>query len=244
MLEADRPESVIRGTQLLQEMIRNQACEMLYQPIVELGSRTVVAYEALCRGRQPGLGSDPMALLRLAEQCGVVVELCQMLERLAVIGSRRLPAGTRVFINLHAHEMASPGLADSLAALRTLVSDDHPIVLEIPESSVTDARTMAANREIFTTLGYEFAYDDFGAGQGHLMELTEMPPHYLKVDKGMVKGIEVAKSRQEMVAALLKVVSGLGIRVIAEGVETEEVARICQDLGCDLGQGYLFGRPG
>jgi EAL domain-containing protein (putative c-di-GMP-specific phosphodiesterase class I) len=243
MLAADRPESVFRGTRLLQEMLRDQACDILYQPIVELDTRKVVAYEALCRGRHPQLSRDPTELLRLAEQCGVVIELCQMLARLAVSGSGGLPAGAKLFVNLHAQEVAAPGLAESLVALKALVPGDRPIVLELPESSVTDLKTMKANRDIFGRLGFEFAYDDFGAGQGHLMELTETPPHYLKIDKSMISGIEFAKSRQDMVAALLGVARGLGMRVIAEGIETEAVARICQDLGCDLGQGYLFGRP-
>lgn len=93
-------------------------------------------------------------------------------------------------------------------------------------------------------LGLQFAYDDFGAGQARLIELSDIPPDYLKFDRGMIEGIETATPRQEMVSALLRVVRRLGVRVIAEGVETELVAAICQRLGCDLGQGYLFGRPG
>ena len=92
-------------------------------------------------------------------------------------------------------------------------------------------------------LGLQFAYDDFGAGQARLIELSDIPPDYLKFDRGMIEGIESATPRQEMVSALLRVVRRLGVRVIAEGVETELVATICQRLGCDLGQGYLFGRP-
>jgi len=243
LLRADRPESVIRGTRLLQELIADRACEILYQPIVRLGDRSVVAYEALCRGRHPELSRDPVTLLRLAEQCGVVIELCQMLAQMAVTGSHKLPRGAKLFVNLHAQEIVSPGLADSLAVLRALSSDDHPVVLEIPETSVTDLATMLETRRIFGSLGFEFAYDDFGAGQGHLMELTELPPDYLKIDKSMIDGIESAKSRQDMVGALIQVMKGLGVRVIAEGIETEPVAAICLALGCDFGQGYLFGRP-
>jgi len=243
LLKADRPESVIRGTKLMQELIADRACDILYQPIVRLGDRSVVAYEALCRGRHPELSRDPVTLLRLAEQCGVVIELCQMLAQMAVTGSHKLPSGVKVFVNLHAQEIVSPGLADSLAVLRAMASDDHPVVLEIPETSVTDLATMLETRRIFRSLGFEFAYDDFGAGQGHLIELTELPPDYLKIDKSMIDGIESAKSRQDMVGALLQVMKGLGVHVIAEGIETEPVAAICLDLGCDFGQGYLFGRP-
>ncbi len=144
---------------------------------------------------------------------------------------------------MHADELTRPDLLESLSELRARASNDHPVVLEIAEASVTDVVAMAGNKAAFTSLGLEFAYDDFGAGQARLVELTDIPPDYLKIDKAMIQGIEAAAPRQEMVAALLRVVRRLGVRVIAEGVETELVAGICQRLGCDLGQGYLFGRP-
>jgi EAL domain-containing protein (putative c-di-GMP-specific phosphodiesterase class I) len=103
--------------------------------------------------------------------------------------------------------------------------------------------TMAENKKALARLGMQFAYDDFGAGQARLIELTDIPPDYLKFDRAMIEGIGAATPRHEMVGALLKVVRRLGVRVIAEGIETEELATICRALGCDLGQGYLFGRP-
>jgi EAL domain-containing protein (putative c-di-GMP-specific phosphodiesterase class I) len=149
-----------------------------------------------------------------------------------------------VFVNMHARELARPDLLDALSELAALASPDHPVVLEIAEASVTDVSAMGKNKEVFMSLGLQFAYDDFGAGQARLLELTDIPPDYLKFDKSMIEGIEGAAPRQEMVSALLRVVRSLGVRVIAEGVETERVAAICQRLGCDLGQGFLFGRPG
>ena len=243
MLHAEQPDSLIRGTELLREMIRTEAVEMAYQPIVDLRTRTVVAFEALARGTHPELSQSPGVLLALAEQCGVVIELSRMFARLAVSSCGRLPRGTKIFVNMHAGELTRPDLLQSLCELRARASDDHPVVLEIAEASVTDVVAMAGNKAAFTSLGLEFAYDDFGAGQARLVELTDIPPDYLKIDKAMIQGIEAAAPRQEMVAALLRVVRRLGVRVIAEGVETELVAGICQRLGCDLGQGYLFGRP-
>lgn len=160
------------------------------------------------------------------------------------MGSTRLPRGTKVFVNMHPQELASPDLMEGLSHLASLASSDHQVVLEIAEASVTDVSAMGRNKEVFESLGLQFAYDDFGAGQARLIELTDIPPDYLKFDKMMIEGIETAQPRQEMVGALLRVVRRLGVRVIAEGVETELVAGICQRLGCELGQGYLFGRPG
>jgi EAL domain-containing protein (putative c-di-GMP-specific phosphodiesterase class I) len=114
-------------------------------------------------------------------------------------------------------------------------------VIEIAESSVTDVGAMATFKHECARLGVEFAYDDFGAGQARLLELTDIPPDYLKLDRAMIADIESAKPRREMVRAMLRVVRRLGVRTIAEGIESETVARICEQLGCDLGQGFLFG---
>jgi EAL domain-containing protein (putative c-di-GMP-specific phosphodiesterase class I) len=239
---ADQPRSLIRGTELLRELIEVGAVEMLYQPIVDLRTRSIVAYEALARGTHPELSANPATLLALAEQCDLVVELSRMFARRAVMGSTHLPPGLKVFVNMHAQELAHPDLFESLTELAAL-TDGRQVVLEIAEASVTDVSAMGKNKGAFMSLGLQFAYDDFGAGQARLIELSDIPPDYLKFDKSMIEGIEAATPRQEMVSALLRVVRRLGVRVIAEGVETELVAAICQRLGCDLGQGYLFGRP-
>jgi len=243
LVSVAQPPSLIRGTELLHELIDTRAVDILFQPIVDLRTRSVVAFEALARGTHPELGANPATLLALAEQCDLVIELSRMFARQAVMASPRLPAGAKVFVNVHAKELAHPDLLPALTELAALASPHHPVVLEIAESSVTDVSAMGKNRETFKSLGLQFPYHAFGAGQARLIELADIPPDYLKFDKGMIEGIEAATPRQEMVSALLRVVRRLGVRVIAEGVETELVAAICQRLGCDLGQGFLFGRP-
>lgn len=240
---ADLPESIIRGTRMLREMIVKEAVEIVYQPIVSMKTREVIGYEALGRGNHPSLGKSPGVLFRLAEQCDMMVELSQLFRRLAVVFSKRLRPGSKLFLNVHAAEISSPSFFDSLAEAKRLAPPDHPIVIEIAESSVTDVSAMGKIKASLGELGFGFAYDDFGAGQARLLELTDIPPDYLKLDMGLIQGIEAAKPRQDLVQALLRVVGSLGIQVIAEGIETEEVAAMCEQLGCHLGQGYLFGRP-
>ena len=243
IVAAESPDSMIRGTRLIRELIAKEAVEILFQPIVDLQSRRVVAYEALGRGAHPALDTSPMILLRLAEQCGLATELSQLFARRAVESSTRLPTRVKLFLNVHAREVADGSLVDWLADLRALAPPERKLVIEIAEASVTDVAAMATHRTTFKRLGLEFAYDDFGAGQARLLELIDVPPDYLKLDKSVIQGIDRAAPRQEMVGALLKVVGGLGVQVIAEGVETEDVARTCERLGCQLGQGYLFGHP-
>ena len=232
------PLSLIRGTEMLRELVRAEAAEIVYEPIVDLRTAEVVGYEALGRGTHPELSRSPSVLLGLAEQCGMAIELSQLFRRLAVGASAQLPGTTKLFLNIHPQELGHAGLLDSFAPLR--MCEAHPVVLEIPESAVTDVDKMATLQTSLTALGVEFAYDDFGAGQTRLLELTEVPPHYLKIDKTLIYGIDTAKPRQEMVAAILKVAETLGVRVIAEGIESVQAAEVCRQLGCHLGQGYLF----
>lgn len=237
------PESIIRGTRLLREMISTEAIEITYQPILDLENRKIIGYEALGRGNHPGLSKSPGVLLRLAEQCDLVVELSQLFRRLAVKYAENLPRDTKVFLNVHARELGNSSFFESLVEARRIAPEGHPIVIEIAESAVTDVSAMGKIKDALLDVNFEFAYDDFGAGQARLLELTDIPPDYLKLDMGLIQGIESAKPRQDLVQALLRVVGALGIQVIAEGIESEEVAHVCLQLGCHLGQGFLFGRP-
>ena len=243
IVAAESPDSMIRGTRLIRELIATESVEILFQPIVDLRSRRVVAFEALGRGTHPDLDASPAPLLRLAEQCGLARELSQLWARRAIENSSKLPPGTKLFVNVHAQEVADYALGEWLSTLRALTPRERTVVIEIAEASVTDVTAMAALKDEFTRVGLEFAYDDFGAGQARLIELIDVPPNYLKLDKAVIQGIDRAMARQEMVAALLKVVGSLGVQVIAEGVETDDIARVCERLGCPLGQGYLFGHP-
>jgi len=237
------PASVIRGAQRLRELIDDSAVEMVYQPIVDLHSQRPVGYEALARGTHPSLSRSPAALFALAEQCGMCVELSRLFRRLAIIQAGRSLDATRLFLNIHPRELTDPGFLPSLESLQRYGPPRRGLVLEIAEASVVDVTQMGHIRDAFTRLGFEFAYDDFGAGQARFLELTDIPPHFLKLDMTLVRGIEDARPRQDVVKALLRVVNRLGVQVVAEGIETEACATLCRALGCSLGQGYLFGRP-
>ena len=116
-------------------------------------------------------------------------------------------------------------------------------VMEIHEAAVTDPRAMMRIRARLQELDIGLAYDDFGAGQSRLMELVEVPPDYLKLDMALVRDIDRSQKRQDLVGALVSVMSDLGIEVLAEGIERGEEGVVCRELGCKLGQGYHYGRP-
>jgi len=236
------PVSRIRGTEMLRDLIRREALEVLFQPIVDLNTSEVIGLEALGRGTHPELGRSPVVLLQLADHCGMAIELSQLFRRLAVESCSRLPGRTKLFLNVHPRELADVALVESIAALGRQ-AQLHPIVIEIPESAVTDVAMIQRTQEALRGSNVEVAYDDFGTGQARLLDMTNAPPHYLKFDKTLIQGLEAAKPRQEMLSALFRAAKALGIRVIAEGIEKPETAQACRELGCHLGQGYLLCPP-
>ena len=237
------PKSLIRGSQSLRELLGQRGVSPLFQPIVTLETTETIGYEALLRGAHPGLSAMPGELFLLAEQCQLARDLSRLIRVVAAEDAKRLPPDTRIFFNLHPVEMNDADLLESLEGTRGNLQEGQGVVVEISEAAVTDLSTMRGIADQLRQAGIEFAYDDFGAGQARLMELVEVPPDYLKLDLGLIRDIDSAVTRRELVKAIVRVARGLGIQVIAEGIETREVADACRDLAIDLGQGYLFGRP-
>jgi EAL domain-containing protein (putative c-di-GMP-specific phosphodiesterase class I) len=173
----------------------------------------------------------------------MVIELSEYFRQTAIRCSSRLERDVKIFLNVHPREVSSPNFLNALGVFQRDAPINHPIVIEIGEASITNVSTMAKIKSAVARLGFEVAYDDFGIGQARFLELTDVPPDYLKLDIALIHGIETNKARQEIVSALLRVVGPLGTRVIAEGIETPEAAEMCRELGCPFGQGYYLGRP-
>jgi EAL domain-containing protein (putative c-di-GMP-specific phosphodiesterase class I) len=146
-------------------------------------------------------------------------------------------------LNLHPSELAGDGLLKSLEGISGALDAGRQVVLEFHEEAVSDAGAMRRLSAGLHALGIGLAYDDFGAGQARLSELADVPPDFIKLDKSLIHGIAQAPGRQELVRALTRVSTDLGIRLIAEGIESAEEADVCLNLGCHFGQGYLLGRP-
>jgi EAL domain-containing protein (putative c-di-GMP-specific phosphodiesterase class I) len=229
----------------LRELLDEAAVTMLFQPIVLAPEAKVVAYEALGRGRHPGLPEGPEELFEIAgtlgpdEQC----ELSRLFRRKAVelVGERQEPP--LVFLNTHPLELERPGFLGSIEELRFL-APHVGLVLEIHESTLAQTDFIRSLREKLVDMNVGLAYDDFGAGQARLFELAEAPPHYLKFDRRFVTGIDHAPvSRQRLVASLVAAARELLVSTVAEGVETAEEAAACMRAGFSHAQGFHFGRP-
>jgi EAL domain-containing protein (putative c-di-GMP-specific phosphodiesterase class I) len=237
------PASVIRGSEWLRELLEQRAVVVVFQPIVDLETRETLGFEALGRSAHPNLTASPSELFRLAQQCELAAELSRMFRGLAAQEALVLPGKARIFLNLHPAEALDDDLVASLQELRHILHPGQEIVLEVHEGMVTDVPSMRWLRESLHRSAIEVAYDDFGSGQARLAELAEAPPDFVKLDMSLVRGIDQATARQELIHALNRGILELGIELIAEGIETPAEAEVCRYLGCRFGQGYLLGYP-
>lgn len=215
-----------------------------FQPIVSVADGTRIGFEVLARSRLFGL-QTPAAMFSAAQMLEAEGELSRVCRAEGLLAAGKLCNPQILFLNTHPCELADlPQLASSLGQLRSMYPGQR-IALEIHEAAVTDDKAMHELHALLKDLEMLLAYDDFGAGQARLVELVEVPPHYLKFDMKLVQGIHTASlARQQMLAALVHMAHDLGIHPLAEGVECQEESFACRQMGFELAQGYHFGRPG
>ncbi len=151
--------------------------------------------------------------------------------------------GVPIFVNTHPKETFTEDFFRSTCK----IVEEFPaleLVVEVHETAITETKHMKALAERFKSIGVRFAYDDFGVGQARLAELGDIPAHFIKFDMGLVREIDRASTRKRRVVSdLVKLVLDFGSIPLAEGVETEEEAHICREIGFTLLQGFLTGRP-
>ena len=183
------------------------------------------------------------ALFGAAAKLNLEVELSQMLRWEGIREGMTLPSPSRIYVNTHPLELGKDGLLNSMALVREMTSE-LPITLEIHESAITSSEEMFELRSRLRDLNIQIAYDDFGAGQNRLAELCNAAPDVLKFDMGLIRDIDKAPpERIKVLGSLVRIVLDLGVIPLAEGIENEQEAKVCQELGFALAQGYYFGRP-
>jgi EAL domain-containing protein (putative c-di-GMP-specific phosphodiesterase class I)/ActR/RegA family two-component response regulator len=213
---------------------------LAYQPLVSWSTCRVVAYEALLRSFEPTLPT-PGAVLDAAERLGRVHDVGRRVRELAIDATRQLPDGARLFVNVHPFDLHD----DQLGAVGGALADvSSRITLEITEraslSSVEDAR---GRIRTLRDRGFQLALDDFGAGFGGLTSFALLEPDVVKLDMGLIRGIEREPVKQNIVKTMTQMCGELGILVIAEGVETAAERNEVVRAGCDVMQGFLFAKP-
>ncbi len=225
------------------ELLDKEMVCAFHQPIVHADGRPF-AHELLGRAVHPAFEAAPGPMFMLAEAIGEQVRLSELFRRRSFLEAETRGLDTPLFFNTHPEECRDPDrLLDELRALR----EKHPsldLVFEVHEAAVTDLAVMGRIRETLNDLGIGLAYDDFGAGQARLQELIEVPPDVLKFDIALVQGLEGSESpKYRLLESLNKLIQQLGVKTLAEGVETKQQAEACRAIGIDYIQGFYFGRP-
>jgi EAL domain-containing protein (putative c-di-GMP-specific phosphodiesterase class I) len=210
-----------------------------FQPIVRASDNRVFAREALVRSAAPVFQS-PTALFAAAERLGRVADLGRSVRACIAELMGRQPLGI-VFVNLHAQELADSRLYDPGEPLSARARD---VVLEITERTRLDSVDDVVRRvRVLRGLGYRIAVDNLGAGYAGLSSFSLLEPEVVKLDMSLIRHCDREPIRRRLIGAMAGVGRDLGIHVVAEGIETEQERRVAIEEGCDLLQGFLFGRP-
>ena len=233
----------------LRVALAKKQLELYYQPKIHAPSGEVTGAEALLRWHHPKRGMvSPGVFIPIAERYGligalgnwVIDEACRQARTWRDQGLRM-----RVAINLSVHQLRHPDLPERIAdALKRHQINPMLLTCEITESvAMEDAQATSKIFEKLAAVGVHISIDDFGTGYSSLSYLRKLPAKELKIDRSFVLDLETSADARAVVDAVVKLGQALGLKVVAEGVETEAQNQILRSLGCDELQGYLFAKP-
>ena len=251
VFEPTMHERVVERLELrsdLQHALALEQLELNYQPVVRLAGRRILGVEALVRWNHPARGViPPIQFIPVAEETGLIVPMGRWILETAcregVRLRRRFPRDEplTMSVNLSVRQLQSETLVtDVRNALEITELPASALVLEITESlMLTDTDFALQQLHDLKALGIRLAMDDFGTGYSSLSYLSRFPVDILKMDRSFVG----SKDNETLTSAIIALGASLSLEVVAEGIELPEQASALEELGCELGQGYLFARP-
>ena len=229
----------------LRTAIADDLIEAHFQPLVQLSDRRVYGFEALARWQlDDGTQVPPDLFIRVAEQAGLITDLSNRLLRKASTQALRWPGEIMVAFNISPPQLSDGLIAGRiLAILREVGLPPHRLAVELTESAII-ADLDSAMRTIrqLRQAGVRVALDDFGTGYSSLSQLANLPFDKIKIDRQFVANFLENEKQAKIVNAIIGLGQGLGIATLAEGIETDAQCEALRALGCDLGQGFLFGQ--
>jgi EAL domain-containing protein (putative c-di-GMP-specific phosphodiesterase class I) len=234
----------------LRRAIERGEFEVYLQPQADVVSNEVVGAEALVRWHHPERGVVlPEEFIPIAEESGLIVQIGEQVLRAAcrqAVARRRVGARpVRIAVNLSAVEFHRPNLVGAVeAALGEAGLDPSMLELEITESTAMSHAALAGQvmRDL-VSLGVKLSLDDFGTGYSSLQYLKDFPIDALKIDRSFVSGVTAGPKDAAIVATIIGIGHSLGLKVIAEGIETNGQLSFLRERGCEWYQGFLLGRP-
>lgn len=217
-----------------------------YQRIVRLKDAETIGFEVLARWVHPKLGVlTSEVFIPIAEDTGTIGKMTDLLLERAMLDARDWPSHISLSVNFSPRQISDPNVATRILGLLTKVSfPPHRLVIEITEGAVV--QKLEAAKVVLQSLrnvGVRIALDDFGTGYSGLYHLRELELDVVKIDRSFVGQILNKPEEARIVKAMLSLGQALGLMTTAEGIESEEVRQCLLKLGCDAGQGYLFGAP-
>ena len=254
---AMRERAVRRGSAEaeLQRALLNGELYVVYQPVVGLvaagGVDRSAGVEALVRWRHPTRGIvPPLEFIGLAEECGLIGAIgafvldtaCRQMmawrRKLGAVAPRHLA------VNLSRAQLTDGGLVGLVGDILTSSGlEPARLQLEVTESLAAQDESVQRRLDELRALGLTLALDDFGTGYSSLASLHLLPVGTVKIDRSFVSQAATSLHHRVLIEATVRVAESLGMQTVAEGIETDEQARIVRELGCDKAQGYLFSRP-
>lgn len=231
----------------LRQAVADDAILPYFQPLVALDTGRLIGFEMLARWPHPTRGMvSPAEFIPVAEDTGLIGPMtASLLRRACRIAAADWPDGVMLACNISPLQLRDRGLPGTVrAVLDESGLPAHRLELEITESALVGDLDLARNLlDQLKALGVRLSLDDFGTGYSSLRHLQTLPFDKLKIDAAFVGAMAGDVESRKIVAAVVGLGQSLGLLTVAEGVETEETAALLRSLGCDIGQGWLFGRP-
>jgi EAL domain-containing protein (putative c-di-GMP-specific phosphodiesterase class I) len=235
----------------LQRALDESQFVLHYQPKVDVNTREVTGLEALIRWRDPERPEaliPPVEFIPVLEQTGLIVAVGRWAlheaARQYVAWSKAGRGAPRIAVNLSPRQLSHPGIVADVRSAVEGCGSMCGIDLEITESVLMEhAEEGTAKLNEMRALGLEIALDDFGTGYSSLSRLQRLPISTIKIDRTFVNGMTDDANKTTMITTIISMAQSLRLKVVAEGVETDEQARLLRLLRCDQMQGYLIARP-
>ncbi len=227
-------------------IIKNKAVSTLFQPIISLKDGSILGYEALSRGPKNSPFYSPISLFNYAKQYNMLWELELACRLRALENASNKLSGKKLFINVDPKIIQDKKFKSGFTKKLLEKYDISPpnITFEITENTaVKDFKSLRMVLENYSKQGYNIALDDTGTGYSGLLLLAETHPNYIKIDMGLVRDIDKNKFKQDLMKVFYDFSKVTGVKIIAEGVETESELKTLVDIGVQYAQGYFIKKP-
>lgn len=230
----------------LQHIIQQRALQPLFQPILSLSDAKIVGYEALIRGPSDSPLHSPLQLFKAALICNSLEQLEMLCRELSIQAFARSGVSGKLFLNVNPLLLLTADHPSGLTKqmLQEAGLDPARVVIELSEQyQVEDATLLVKAVHHYRQLGFQIAIDDLGSGFSGLKLWSELEPDIVKIDRYFISDVHRDPTKKAFVQNIIRLAKATGAHIVAEGIETQEELLLCRELGADLAQGYLLGRP-